>query len=153
MQEIPQNSDDLRSWLRELKDLSGLSFEELGQAIEEPPRNLKRWLRAEGKATLPSGDVILRLLSALGVTFNPPAPVTLRALSSLTAEIRAGVAEVDEILRREREAEAGGPGVLQQRLDEVANLAAADFEDVKQLLADVARRLPVEDGQGRTAEV
>lgn len=93
MQEVPQDAAALRDWLRELKDESQLSFEQIGQSIGEEARSVKRWLRASGNPTLPSGDVILRLLSALGVTFQPSPPRQMKAVNEQIDQLRKWLEE------------------------------------------------------------
>lgn len=100
--EIPQSAEDLRVWLRQLKDESEMSFEQIGQAISDTPRNIKRWMPDAKKPTVPSGAVILRLLSALGVKLDPPQPGSLKATNAKIEEVRQIVDRIEAMLQRER---------------------------------------------------
>jgi len=96
---------ELSGWLRQLREGSGLTREELAAATGTDRRNIYRW-EVEGHD--PSGTVLLRLLSALGVRLEPPPPGAMRALNEelrdLRAELRedaeASAARHDEILAR-----------------------------------------------------
>lgn len=103
---------ELSGWLRQLREQAGLTREELAAAVGTDRRNIHRW-EVEGHE--PSGSVLLRLLSALGVRVEPPPPGAVRALSEELRELRtelrdaadASANRYDEILARvEAQAEA-----------------------------------------------
>lgn len=96
---------ELSGWLRQLREQAGLTREELAAAVGTDRRNIYRW---EMEGHDPSGTILLRLLSALGVRLEPPAPAALRAvneeLRALRAELReaadVSAARLDELLAR-----------------------------------------------------
>lgn len=96
---------ELSGWLRQLREQAGLTRGELAAAVGTDRRNIYRW-EVEGHD--PSGSVLLRLLSALGVRVEPPPPAALRAVSEELLEIRAELREAvdlsatlhDELLAR-----------------------------------------------------
>lgn len=75
---------DLRRWLRELREAAGLTQEELAAAVGTDRRNVHRW---EVGGHDPGGTMLLRLLSALGVTIEPPPPQGL--VQAVNAELRS----------------------------------------------------------------
>jgi transcriptional regulator with XRE-family HTH domain len=82
----PRSDRELADWLRGLKDASGASYADIGRAIGEEERTVKRWMPKTGHPTVPSGDALLKLLDYFGVTLTPPAP---RAVAlSLMGELR-----------------------------------------------------------------
>lgn len=96
--DLPTTAEELRDWFRELKDASGLSFRAIAEAIGEEERNVKRWMTVDATPSIPSGDIVLRLITALGVTITPPPPASARGLNSLVWELRATLGEVDSLL-------------------------------------------------------
>lgn len=154
MDDVPQDSAALRDWLRVLKADSELSFEEIGQAIGEESRNVKRWLRATGKPTLPTGDVILRLLSSLGVTFTPPLPNSLKSVNQAIDELRA---QIDSDLQSLTAARTWGEALdeyARTGRDPLATLVATVTELAEERAAAIAEqdalrdeRAPVEETQ------
>lgn len=108
--EPPVNTHELRDWLRSLKDASGMSYKAIAQAVGEDPRNVTRWMSTKNP-TVPAGDAMLRLLSCLGVTMEPPEPETVKATNARIDELKTIVARIDralEILRAEGLEEAAG---------------------------------------------
>lgn len=89
---------------------------------------MKRWMTAEGKPTIPSGDALLRLLDYFGVTLEPPAP---RAVAlSLMGEIRG----VQETVRRLGSDEGGNGDVTLPRIDARLEELAESVAEVLELL-------------------
>jgi transcriptional regulator with XRE-family HTH domain len=155
--EPPVDARELADWLRDLKQKSGLSYAAIAREIGEDERNVKRWMPETGEPNIPSGDVVLRLLVALGVMFDPPLPMSVAPMQLRLREIEKGLGELIEQLSAEDQAaheeeSAEGRPNLDRRLEEVAEVAAENFEIVKAQLADVARRLPPEADQGHTDE-
>jgi transcriptional regulator with XRE-family HTH domain len=161
--EPPVDARELADWLRSLKEQSGLSFAQIAREIGEEERNVKRWMRAEGPPTIPSGDVVLRLLIALGVTITPPPPKSiapiqfqLRQIDERIAELvsRLGLETEKQIRQVVREAKAARPrialasGDLEQAMEEVAALATEGLARVEAGIARVEQRL---DDEGRPA--
>lgn len=83
----------LSGWLRQLREEAGLTREELAAAVGTDRRNIYRW-EVEGHD--PSGSVLLRLLSALGVRVEPPPPAAVRAVNEELLELRAELREAAE---------------------------------------------------------
>jgi transcriptional regulator with XRE-family HTH domain len=96
---------ELSGWLRQLREQAGLTREELAAAVGTDRRNIHRW-EVEGHE--PSGSVLLRLLSALGVRLEPPPPGAVRSLMEELLDLRAELREAadasagrhDELLAR-----------------------------------------------------
>ena len=108
----------LGDWLKELRERARLSQKAAGAALGVDDRAIRRW---EAK-TIPSGDVLLRLLSAYGVRLDPPPPANVpRAVNAELAELRQKVSEsnaelaqmfsdrLEEALRLARELPAEAP--------------------------------------------
>lgn len=127
----PSAPDELRDWLRALKKESGLSYNEIAGAIDEDPRNVKRWMPETGEPVIPRGDVMLRLLATLGVQITPLPPESVR-VRSVIESLRELLDEVERLLQVARElAGAEEPariGRVGRRLEEVADLTARGFE-------------------------
>jgi transcriptional regulator with XRE-family HTH domain len=96
---------ELSGWLRQLREQAGLTREELAAAVGTDRRNIYRW-EVEGHD--PSGSVLLRLLSALGVRVEPAPPAEMRAVNEELLDLRAelreaadvSAARLDELLAR-----------------------------------------------------
>jgi transcriptional regulator with XRE-family HTH domain len=152
--EAPTETEKLHEWLRALKDQSGLSFAAIAQAIGEEERNVKRWIPDKAQPKVPLGDTMLRLLSALGVTLNPPPPETVRAVNAKVEELRWLLAETKDLIRTAR-AEAERERVsLGRRLKQLEATFERQGEDttaiLETLVADVEQllaRLNDEGGQ------
>jgi transcriptional regulator with XRE-family HTH domain len=116
---------DLRRWLRELREAAGLTQEELAVAVGTDRRNVHRW---EVGGHDPGGTMLLRLLSALGVTIEPPPPpgvvgavnAELRSLGDQVADAEdAARARHDQLLAR-LDAQDDQLRVLSARLGETS---------------------------------
>lgn len=105
MIEAPSTAHEIRDWLRSLKEASALSYAEIAAAINEEERNVKRWMTVSKEPVLPRGDVVLKLLSALGVRFTPPAPGSVVALNAQIGEMRGLLATVDMLLETAKAAD------------------------------------------------
>jgi transcriptional regulator with XRE-family HTH domain len=110
-------------WLRELREASGLTQEELATAVGTDRRNVHRW---EVAGHDPGGTMLLRLLSALGVRLEPPPPAGVpravnEELSGLERRITDGADEAaarhDQLLEC-LEAQAEQLRLLSARLEE-----------------------------------
>lgn len=134
---VPQSPDVLRDWLRELKGQSGASFADIARAIGEEERTVKRWMPGNGRATVPSGDALLRLLDYFGVKMTPPAPRELAL--SLMGEIR----DVQATLRRLESGEGGERRLslpeIDTRLEALADGVATALELLQQPRDRLAR--------------
>jgi transcriptional regulator with XRE-family HTH domain len=114
-----------RLWLRHLRESAGLSQEELAQALGTDRRNIHRW-EVEGHD--PAGTVLLRLLTAVGVTVTPAVPGD--APKAVNAELR----DVQAALGDARDAASGRHDDLVQRLeghDEQLRLITARLEEIR----------------------
>lgn len=116
---------DLRRWLRELRQAAGLTQEELAAAVGTDRRNVHRW---EVGGHDPGGTMLLRLLSALGVSVDPPPPPgVIRAVNAELQTLGGRLADAedaarsrhDELLAR-LEAQADQLRVLSARLEETS---------------------------------
>lgn len=139
--EPPSTAEDLRDWLRALKKQSRLSFDDLAQATGESARNIKRWMTAEGDPVIPSGDALLKLLAALGVTLSDPPP---HSVSAVNRELQ----RISDML----EAVSMAPITDQQRQvlvsvaegksnEEIAETLGISGAEVRVLLARAASRI------------
>jgi transcriptional regulator with XRE-family HTH domain len=106
----PSDPDDLRSWLRQLREASGLSQEALASAVGTDRRNIHRW---EVQGHDPGGSALLRVLSALGVRIEPPPP------TGIPRAVNAELHELQEELRRAADEAAVRQDELLRRLDEL----------------------------------
>jgi transcriptional regulator with XRE-family HTH domain len=134
---IPHTAEELRGWLRDLKDQSGSSFSDIARAIGEEERVVKRWMTVAAKPSIPRGDALLRLLDYFDVKLTPPAPRDVAL--SLMGEIR----EVQETVRR---LESGSDGAerkslpeIDQRLEKLVDEVAEAVELLKPLAARQGR--------------
>lgn len=152
-----ESASGLRDWLRDLKEASGLSFAAIGQAIGEEERNVKRWMTVTGRPVVPGGDVLLRLLTALGVRFEPAPPEPLRALTAQIAELREMVASIDGWIEELGEAEGGELDqmstavrlrALEEKLDEASQAAAENALRLAAAIEALSARLPAEAQPG-----
>jgi transcriptional regulator with XRE-family HTH domain len=81
-------------WLRELREASGLTQEELASAVGTDRRNVHRW---EVAGHDPGGTMLLRLLSALGVRLEPPPPGGVpRAVNAELNDLEGRLADAAE---------------------------------------------------------
>jgi transcriptional regulator with XRE-family HTH domain len=87
-----------RNWLRELRLNAGLSQESLAEAVGTDRRNIRRW-EVEGHD--PGGTALLRILSAVGVELQPPAPEGVP--KALSAEIRDLGRRIEDLEQRVNE--------------------------------------------------
>jgi transcriptional regulator with XRE-family HTH domain len=88
---------DLRRWLRELREAAGLTQEELAAAVGTDRRNVHRW---EVGGHDPGGTMLLRLLSALGVTIDPPPPQgVVRAVNAELRSLGGRLADAEDAAR------------------------------------------------------
>jgi transcriptional regulator with XRE-family HTH domain len=102
---------NLGAWLRDLRLTSGLSQTELAATLGTDRRNIRRW-EVEGHD--PSGTMLLRIFSALGVDLTP-APDGPRAVNAELRDLDGRLAAAEEAAAR--------------RHDEVlARLSAQDAE-------------------------
>jgi transcriptional regulator with XRE-family HTH domain len=84
---------DLGSWLRFLREQSGLSQTELASTIGTDRRNIRRW-EVEGHD--PGGSVLMQILSALGVDITPAPPNGIpRAVNAELARLNARLADAE----------------------------------------------------------
>ena len=105
------DSDDLRAWLRQLREASGLSQEALASAVGTDRRNIHRW---EVQGHDPGGSALLRVLSALGVRIEPPPP------SGIPRAVNAELHQLQEELRRVSDEVAVRQEALLARLEDLA---------------------------------
>lgn len=124
-----------------MREAAGLTQVELAQASTVATRTVQRWENGETE----KGAEVVRVLTALGVKLDPPAPDAVRALNSLGSEIRSALREMEAMLLRAREAEAAERESLSPRLEEVSALAAEGFARLEEDIAAVAQRLPPEE--------
>lgn len=82
----PSTPDELRDWLRHLKERSGASFAEIARSIGEEERTVKRWMTG-AQPVVPRGDSLLKLLDFFGVAISPPPPDAIG--QSISGEVRA----------------------------------------------------------------
>ena len=105
--EPPSSAQQLRDWLRKLKEASELSYSDISRSIGDEQRNVKRWMDPSAdKPTTPMGDALLRTLDTLGVTVEPPPPAAVSlSLAGEVREIRKVVTDGvgSTFLPRERE--------------------------------------------------
>jgi hypothetical protein len=135
---MPHGAEELRDWLRSLKEDAGNpSFAQIAAAIEEDDRVVKRWMTVDATPSIPRGDALLRLLDYFGVKLTPPAPRDVAL--SLMGEIR----EVQETVRR---LESGSDGAerkslpeIDQRLEKLVDEVAEAVELLKPLAARQGR--------------
>ena len=120
----PYDPDDLRSWLRQLREASGLSQEALASAVGTDRRNIHRW---EVQGHDPGGTALLRVLSALGVQLVPAPPASIPR--ALNAELR----DLQEALRRVADDAAARHDELLARID----AQDAQIRDLSARLADL----------------
>jgi transcriptional regulator with XRE-family HTH domain len=106
------DSDDLRAWLRQLREASGLSQEALATAVGTDRRNIHRW---EVQGHDPGGSALLRVLSALGVRIEPPPP------TGIPRAVNAELHELQDELRRVADEAAVRHDELLRRLEEQAD--------------------------------
>lgn len=142
----PTTAEDLRDWLRELKEASGLSYAEIAKAIGEEERNVKRWMTVSKRPVLPRGDVVLRLLSALGVRMTPPAPGSVIAMNAQIGELRGLLATVDQLIEQAKaadEAANDAPSTADRlrSLEETVETAGAAMKEALDSLARDVRQL------------
>ena len=114
-------NDELRDYLRRLKDEAGLSFASIAAAIGEDERTVKRWFELKDPK-VPRGDALLRLLPALGVRVEPspdgapqPINIELRELRNIVAHAAA--------LIEQRAAEGADPEAFQAMTHHLRELA------------------------------
>jgi transcriptional regulator with XRE-family HTH domain len=91
-----------RHWLRELRERSGLTQEQLAQSVGTDRRNIRRW-EVEGHD--PAGSVLVRILDAVGVELVPAPPEGgPRAVNAELRELAAVLRETeDQAARRHDE--------------------------------------------------
>lgn len=106
MPAVPTTAHEIRDWLRALKKDSGLSFAQIAEAIGEDERNVKRWMTVSNEPVLPRGDVVLKLLSALGVTLTPPAPGSVLALNAQLQRVTQFLVEADHLIEEAKAVDA-----------------------------------------------
>lgn len=104
----PSDFDDLRTWLRQLREAAGLSQEALAAAVGTDRRNIHRW---EVQGHDPGGSALLRVLSALGVQLVPPPPASIPR--AFNAELR----ELQDTIRRVEDAALARHDELLSRID------------------------------------
>jgi transcriptional regulator with XRE-family HTH domain len=121
-------SADLRTWLRELREASGLSQEALATAVGTDRRNIHRW---EVQGHDPGGSALLRVLSALGVKIEPPPPIGVPR--AVNAELR----ELHEELQRTVDEAASRHDEVLARLDALES----ELRDLSVRLADLRPQL------------
>lgn len=89
---------DFRSWLRELREVAGLTQEELATVIGTDRRNVRRW-EVEGRD--PSATMLLRILAAVGADVVPRPPGEAPgALNVELQELRAHLSEASDAAAR-----------------------------------------------------
>jgi transcriptional regulator with XRE-family HTH domain len=123
------DSDDLRAWLRQLREASGLSQEALASAVGTDRRNIHRW---EVQGHDPGGSALLRVLSALGVRIEPPPP------TGIPRAVNAELHELQEELRRAADEASVRQDELMRRLDELG----ARIVDLSARLDEARSTLP-----------
>jgi hypothetical protein len=138
----PVEPEELRDWFRDLKAKSGLSYAAIAAEIGDEERNVKRWMTAGGKPTIPSGDVVLRLLTVLGVQMTPAPPLSVAPVHLRLQEIDGSLTHVLEQVR----GSVMEPS-LERRLEEVSVLAAEGLARVEAGIARVEARLAGEEPQ------
>lgn len=124
--EPPAEAREIADWLRTLKDESGLSFAAIAQAVGEEQRNVTRWMPDKGRVVIPGGASLLRLLSALGVRLEPPAPDTAKAVNAKIEELRVIVDRIDQMLQVLRSEEVEGGAGSSGQLRVAAHLQALE---------------------------
>ena len=89
---------DLGGWLRSLRERSGLSQTELAASVGTDRRNIRRW-ELEGHD--PGGSMLIKVLSALGVTVQPAPPEDVpRAVNVEVQELERRLARVEDTAAR-----------------------------------------------------
>lgn len=144
----PDGAEAFGEWITSLRTQLGLTQQEVAAAALTTTRTIQRWEAGENE----KGVEVARVLTALGVKMSPPAPKDVRALNSLTQEIRAGLDHVDRILREEREAEATEQASLHGRLEEISGLVDDGIARLEADIARVERRLERGGGQAQGVE-
>lgn len=147
--DAPTTLEQLSEWLRDLKEASGLSYAQIGGAIDEDPRNVKRWMPEKGVPVEPRGLILLKLLTAFGVEFTPPPPDAVRALDGHVKEVRSLLAEVEQRLAAAQAAEKDAPRSVAHRLrgleakvDGMALATAESLGKMASAIDDLSARLP-----------
>jgi transcriptional regulator with XRE-family HTH domain len=84
----------LGSWLRLLREQSGLSQTELAATVGTDRRNIRRW-EVEGHD--PGGSMLMQILSALGVELTPSPPGAMpRAVNAELRDLEHRLNDVED---------------------------------------------------------
>jgi transcriptional regulator with XRE-family HTH domain len=105
-----------REWLRELRERAGLTQDELALAVGTDRRNIRRW-EVEGHD--PSGTMLLRVLSALGVELVPG------AAGAAPGAVNAELARLQALLYEAEDAASRRHDELIARIETLAGSARA----------------------------
>jgi transcriptional regulator with XRE-family HTH domain len=112
---------ELGSWLRLLRERSGLSQTELAATVGTDRRNIRRW-EVEGHD--PGGSMLMQILSALGVEVTPSPPGRMpRAVNAELRELEHRLSDVESRAAR--------------RHDELMALLGAHEEELRTLATRV----------------
>lgn len=149
--EPPVDARELGDWFRALKEQSGLSFAAIARELGEEERNVKRWMPETGQPTVPSGDVVLRLITVLGVKMIPPPPVSVAPLhlrlSTIEAELGDLIARLTSAAAERPEEAEGEARSTDLSLEQVSALAAEGLARVEAGIARVEQQLAAGEPQ------
>jgi transcriptional regulator with XRE-family HTH domain len=144
---IPDEGRAFGVWLAELREAAGLTQFDLSQAAGVSARTIQRW----ESGTHAPVDVV-RVLTALGVQLDPPAPAAIQALNTQVAQLQKMLAAIEATMAAESLGPATGsdatppqqPTPLDSRRELEATVALL-AKEVRQGFERVAERLEALD--------